>query len=122
MTDAADEPDEAERPRKKKKKRKKKAPELRTLDAAGAERPRFLLSFPKHPELDALVAAYEAGDFARVRSEAPKLAEQSDDPDVRDAALELRRRIDPDPLIRYLLLAAMGLLAFLVLYAYTHKN
>ncbi len=114
---------EPEPPRKKKKKKRRKRAELGpALDPSGAERPRFLLSFPHDKELDALVQAYESGDFARVRREAPALAERSEDPRVREAALELRRRIDPDPLMRYLLLAAIALLAFLVLHAYTHRN
>ena len=90
----------------------------RELDADGRERAHFLLSFPKHPELDKLVAAYEAGNYALVREQAPRLAKRADDPAVRDAALELRRRIDPDPLAKYLLLAGVLLLVFLTLYAY----
>ena len=117
-------------PKRKKKKRKPAeqgldappAPARPELDAAGRERPRFVLSFPSDPELDRLVAAFERGDFAAVRSGALPLAERADDERVRDAALELRRRIDPDPLIRYLLLASVILLVVLVLHAYAHKH
>ncbi|MBK7581303.1 MAG: hypothetical protein IPI67_13945 [Myxococcales bacterium] len=91
------------------------------LDAEGRERPRFLLSFPSDPELDKLVAAFERGDFAAVRQGAPELANRAQNPEVRDAALELRQRLEPDPLIKYLLLASMMLLLVLVLHAYTHK-
>ena len=132
MTEEADEPSErppsdAEKPRKKPKKKKRKQTgreiaRVRELDASGAERPRFLLSFPADRELERLVAAFEAGDYATVREEAPALAARSTDPRVRDAALELRRRIDPDPLIRYLLLVSVALLGFLVLYVYTHRH
>ena len=37
---------------------------------------------------------------------------------MRDAALELLRRIEPDPLIKYLLAVSVTLLVVLVLYAY----
>ncbi len=117
-------------PKRKKKKRKPAeagpgaTPERARaeLDAAGRERPRFVLSFPSDPELDRLVAAFERGDFAAVRAGAMPLAERAEDERVRDAALELRRRIDPDPLIRYLLLASVVLLVVLVLHAYAHKH
>ncbi len=87
-----------------------------------ASRPKFARGFPEHAELDALVAAFESGDYARVRVEAPKLAAKTDDEDVRRAARELRKRIDPDPLA----LALMGLAALLLLmlsgYYWTHKQ
>ena len=109
-------------PRKKKRKKKREAAGSRSeLDANGRERPRFLLTFPVDPDLDRLVAAFERGDFATVRADAPALADRAEDERVRDAALELRQRIDPDPLIRYLLLASVILLAVLVLHAYSHK-
>ena len=97
------------------KKKKKKASALRP---DGAERPRFLLKFPRHPELDRLVAAFEAGDYATVRRDAPKLVDSDEDAAVRDAALELERRIEPDPLMKYLLLASVVLLVFLILQSY----
>jgi hypothetical protein len=90
------------------------------LDAKGRERPRFLLSFPEHPELARLSAAFEAGNYALVRAEAEKLAEHTDDPAVRDAALELRRRIEPDPLAKYLLALTAALLLLLAYFAYHH--
>jgi hypothetical protein len=90
------------------------------LDAKGRERPRFLLAFPEHPELARLSAAFEAGNYALVRADAQKLAEHTDDPAVRDAALELRRRIEPDPLAKYLLALTAALLLFLAYFAYHH--
>jgi hypothetical protein len=89
------------------------------LNAVGEERPRFLLEFPEDPELEALMAAFEAGNFARVRREAPELAKRSADAAVRQAALELRRRTDPDPLLVALLLLCLGLFGFLVAWVYT---
>jgi hypothetical protein len=88
-------------------------------NALGEERPRFLLEFPEDPELEALIAAFEAGNFARVRREAPELAKRSADEAVRQAALELRRRTDPDPLLIALLLLCLGLFGFLVAWVFT---
>ena len=90
------------------------------LDATGRERPRFLLGFPQHPDLARLSAAFEAGNYALVRAEAEALAERAENRAVRDAALELRRRIDPDPLAKYLLALAAALLLFLAYFAYHH--
>ncbi len=90
------------------------------LDGSGRERPRFLLGFPQHPELLRLTAAFEAGNYALVRAEAEALAERADNPAVRDAALELRRRIDPDPLTKYLLALTAALLLSLAYFAYNH--
>ncbi len=84
------------------------------LDSRGRERPRFLLDYPQDPELQRLCRAFERGDFATVRQNAPKLAESSEDPAVKAAARELRKRIDPDPLTYVLLAMALGLLAVLV--------
>lgn len=90
------------------------------LDAAGRERPRFLLGFPPHPELARLAAAFEAGNYALVRAEAEALAERAESPAVRDAALELRRRIEPDPLVKYMLALTAALLLLLAYWAYHH--
>lgn len=90
------------------------------LDATGRERPRFLLKFPQHPDLQRLAAAFEAGNYALVREEAETLAERAESPAVRDAALELRRRIEPDPLAKYLLALTAALLLSLAYFAYHH--
>jgi hypothetical protein len=90
------------------------------LDQKGRERPRFLLGFPQHPELMRLVAAFEAGNYALVRAEAEGLAERTDNRAVKDAALELRRRIEPDPLAKYLLALTAALLLSLAYWAYHH--
>jgi hypothetical protein len=92
------------------------------LNADGRERPRFLLEFPADPELQQLVRAFEAGNYAAVRDGAPKLAERTEDPIVRAAARELRRRIDPDSLMKYLLWVALGLFAFVVWYTYQGQH
>lgn len=94
------------------------APAEHSLNADGRERPRFLLAFPNDPELQRLVRAFEAGNYQAVRVGARKLAEDTPDPLVREAARELRRRIDPDPLMKYLLMVALTLFVFVVWYTY----
>jgi hypothetical protein len=89
------------------------------LNAAGEERPAFLLNFPEDPQLELLIAAFEAGNFAQVRAQAPQLAASSSDDAVRRAALELRRRTDPDPLLVGLLGLCIVLFVFLVAWVYT---
>jgi len=88
------------------------------LNAAGRERPHFLLEFPGDPALQELVQAFERGDYAAVRTGAPKLMREATDPAVQMAAGELRRRIDPDPLMKYLLWSAIALFLFVVFYTY----
>jgi hypothetical protein len=123
----ANEPPANEPPAPKKKKRKRKvagaaaapAPfERPALDANGRERPRFLLRFPPEPELDRLVAAFEAGNYAEVRRAAPELAERAELPEVRRAAEELLRRIEPDQLLKLYLAVAVALLLAVASYAY----
>ncbi len=84
--------------------------------------PAFARSFPRDAELDTLVAAFEAGDYARVRREAPALARRTEDDAVRRAARELRRRLDPDPGAVYMLLAAATLLVFLAGWYWLHPH
>ena len=88
------------------------------LNAEGRERPRFLLAFPEDPELQRLVRAFEAGNYEAVRTGSAKLIANSEDPIVRAAARELRQRIDPDPLMKYLLGVALALFVFVVWYVY----
>jgi hypothetical protein len=84
--------------------------------------PAFALSFPSDPALDELVSAFEQGDYARVRREAPALAKRSERPEVRRAARELEKRLNPDPLSVYLLVAASLLLVFLSVWYWTHPH
>jgi hypothetical protein len=88
------------------------------LDAQGRQRPRFLLAFPADPELMELSLAFERGDFSFVRKHAGALIDKAQDPAVRAAAEELRRRIDPDPQVVWLLILALGLLTFLAAWTY----
>jgi hypothetical protein len=72
--------------------------------------------------LDALVSAFQAGDYARVRREAPVLAERTQSDAVRRAARELRRRLDPDPVAVYMLMVTGALLAFLAGWYWLHPH
>jgi hypothetical protein len=81
-----------------------------------SRRPSFTADFPRVPELDALVDAFEQGNYARVRAEAPKLAGSSEDASVREAAKTLVDRTRPDRLA-VALIALTGLL-LVVLSAY----
>ena len=92
------------------------------LNAEGRERPRFLLEFPNDPALQQLVRAFEAGNYQAVREGAAELAQSTEDPIVRAAARELGRRIDPDPLLKYLLFVALGLFVFVVWYTYQGRH
>jgi hypothetical protein len=119
MTDPDPKSSAAPRDRKRKRKRKRSGSEGPALDAQGRERPAFLATFPDDPELAELSRAFEVGNYAYVRQHAPRLAERTDDPAVRSAALELSERIKPDPLMKYLLLVSVLLLVYLIFNAYT---
>ncbi|HSY24607.1 MAG TPA: hypothetical protein VK841_20920 [Polyangiaceae bacterium] len=75
-------------------------------------RPSFAKDFPRTPEVDTLVDDFARGDYARVRAQAPRLAQSADDPEVQRAARTLVQRTNPDPLALLLLgLAALLLVA-----------
>ncbi len=78
--------------------------------------PAFAKDYPNDPALDALVAAFDRGDFGRVRREAPRLARAAPSDAVRLAAEELALRTRPDRLsIVFFGLTAL-LLVFLASY------
>jgi hypothetical protein len=83
-------------------------------------RPAFARGWPRDERLDALLAAFEAGNFAHVRTEAPALAKASDDEAIKAAAFELRRRIEPGPSALYLW--ALGVMLVVFLYGYFHAH
>jgi hypothetical protein len=124
----------AAEPRPARRKRKKARPAVASEEVAPDEGasdegptkragvPAFALNFPDDPALHALVAAFEQGDYARVRREAPALIKQTESVEVRRAARELVKRLDPDPIAVYLLAGASLLLAFLALWYWTHPH
>lgn len=107
----SDPPDPAaSRPLRKKRKKRKGSDEP---SRARKNVPGFAAKFPREPELDRLVDAFDRGDYRLVRAEATRLAKDDPREEVRGAARELLRRIDPDPLAVILLVAAVVLLVFL---------
>ena len=123
-----DAPAATDAPKKKKRKKKRaietgdgaeaEKPAGPVLTEEGWERPGFVLDFPKDPELERLVRAFELGNYAFVRESGKKLAESASDAAVRRAAGELVRRIEPDPLVKILFAMSVALFVFMVFYAY----
>jgi hypothetical protein len=107
---------------KKSARERRRRTERAPLDAQGRERPLFLLGFPRDPELEELITAFESGNYALVREKAPQLAKRAKSHRVRRAALELRKRIEPDPLFKFVFIATAVLLLYLVLWAYGHSG
>lgn len=87
-----------------------------------AYRPAFSKNYPREPELDQLVQAFVDGNYARVFTEAPRLARSTEDPEVAQAALDLHRRTRPDPLALAMLGGTGALLLLLILWFYTHRH
>ena len=85
-------------------------------------RPTFARDFPEDDALDALVAAFAEGNYARVRAEAPKLAASTTDDDVRRAARVLRARVEADPLAKLLLGLTLLILVVLSAWWVTHDD
>ena len=133
---------EAPAPAKKRKKKRKLA-DLRS------GWPGFAKSFPNHPAVEALVIAFEQGNYASVREGAKTILDTSNErgkkgessssknadalphplppsPEERDAirsaARELLRRTEPDPLAVYMILGAVALLAFLSIWYWSHPH
>jgi hypothetical protein len=77
------------------------------------DRPAFARGFPRTPELDAVVAAFAAGNYARVRSEASRLASASSDEAVKSSLRVLVQRTEPDPLAKVLVFLTALLLVVL---------
>ena len=101
-----------ESPRKKRKKKKAKVRE-------GV--PLFAQRYPQDEKLDSLLASFERGNYAAVREGAEKLLAGDAKPAVRQAAEDLLRRLEPDPLARYLLGIATLLLVFFSIWYFTHR-
>ncbi|WP_438025590.1 hypothetical protein [Sorangium sp. So ce233] len=119
-TDAAERSDadqaDAEPPRRTKKRAKRRDGQAASVPGDGAP------GVPRDPELARLEQAFERGDYALVRSGAGRLAREAERDEVRRAARDLLRRIDPDPLAVALLVAAVALLAFLSLWYWSHSH
>lgn len=101
-----------------------KSGETRHGVAPGAGRLRlaFASHYPASEELDALLDAFEAGNYARVREGAPTLAQRTEDPEIARAARDLASRLSPDPLAVRMLMGAGLLLLFLIYWFYTDHH
>ena len=115
-------PEEPAPPKRRKKKKRRADTEAQGGRQIPADWPPFARAYPADPALDRLVDAFERGDYAAVRAGAPVLAKTADSDDVRRAAADLRRRVDPDPLAVGLLLAAAALLVFLSAWYWSHAH
>lgn len=85
-------------------------------------RPRFAESFPRDADLDVLLAAFDAGDFAQVRDGVARLVASEKEDAVKNAAKELLARTKPDPLSALLLLVSALLLVLLSAWWVTHNG
>jgi hypothetical protein len=87
-----------------------------------ADGPPFARDFPEDPDLALLVRAFEDGNFAHVRQEAPKLAARATDTKVKDAAALLVARTEADPLAKVLLALTLALLVGLTVFWLAHDS
>jgi hypothetical protein len=95
---------------------------VETSEEVAEEVPAFARGWPRDVDLTALVTAFEAGNYARVRRDAPELARRAADPEVRRAAKELVQRIEPDPVAGYMLAVTAVLLVILAGWYWSHPH
>jgi hypothetical protein len=108
-------PDEEPPAEPKPKKKKRKKVEDAAAEVAPAAR-------SKNEALDALIAAFDAGNYRFVRDRAPGLLKSTEDDEVRAAARDLLRRIDPDPIAKWMMAGAGLLLATLAGWYWIHAH
>ena len=113
----------------KKKKKRKKRLGADAQPPAVVHRPKrtdFAEDWPAHPDLDALLAAFDGGNYAFVRERGRALLAEKGavpiDARVRAAVEDLLRRIEPDRTAVIMLGVAMLLMAFLAWFYWTHPH
>ncbi len=79
------------------------------------DRPFFARAYPRSPELEPLIVAFDRGNYALVRTDARALADKTSDVAVKAAAEDLLRRTRPDSLSSALVLIALGLLVYIAI-------
>lgn len=85
-------------------------------------RPAFAKDFPEDPRLDRLVVLFEQGNYAQVRKDARELIRAVKDAEIRAAAEQILKRLEPDPLALYLLGLAAALLVVLAGWYWSHPR
>jgi hypothetical protein len=88
----------------------------------GEARPPFARQYPRTPEIDRLLEAFEKGDYGTVRLDAPKVAAAATDPQVAAAARDMQRRTSADPLALYLMGLTLALFVFLSGWFLLHRH
>lgn len=83
-------------------------------------RPPFARDYPKDPEIDALLALFEAGDYGGLRERARSV--DSKDEKVRAAVQDLIARTEPDPAMRWIFLGILALLLVVTAYWLTRSR
>ena len=86
------------------------------------KRAQFLDGFPEHEGLSRAVSAFENGNYAETRRLCEQLLDTDTDEDVRDAASELLRRMQPDRMVVAILWASFAMLALVALAVYGHGH
>jgi hypothetical protein len=77
---------------------------------------------PRSAALEPLIAAFDAGNYALVRKDGARLLKTSDDDAERAAARDLLRRIEPDPIAKWMMGGAGLLLATLAGWYWMHAH
>jgi hypothetical protein len=98
------------------------ADEQRPVEAVDPARPTFARDYPRDPELDAMVAAFTAGNFARVHEGAARIAASSSDEALKRASAELVGRTKADPLATLLIVVTAALLLALAAFWVLHDG
>jgi hypothetical protein len=108
----------ADKPADKPKRRKRRTKAAKRED----RRPPFARGYPRHPDLDALLVAFEAGNFAQVREGLAALQGNEPDDTLASAARDLRRRIEPSPTSVFVWALGVALLALLYGFYLSHAH
>lgn len=93
-----------------------------TANAPSIPGPAFAKDFPRDPELDRVLALFEQGNYAAVRTAAADLIARTKDDEIRAAAKQILDRLKPDPLALYLVGIAAALLVILAGWYWTHPH
>jgi hypothetical protein len=85
-------------------------------------RPTFARAMPHDPVIEWLLAAYTAGDFARVRRDAARVIAGDGDAKVKDAARVIAQRTSADPMAVALVVITAVLLVALSVWWVLHDG